>query len=38
MAFPQKSADAFGQAFAEAVVLEASVLTRLVAGHEQVAR
>jgi len=37
-AFAQKSADAFGEAFAEDVVLEASVLTRPVAGREQVAQ
>ena len=35
-AFAQKSADAFGEAFAEGVVLEASVLTQPVAGREQV--
>jgi pimeloyl-ACP methyl ester carboxylesterase len=35
-AFAEKSADAFGDAFAEDVVLEASVLTRPVAGREQV--
>jgi len=35
-AFAEKSADAFGEAFAEDVVLEASVLTRPVAGREQV--
>jgi pimeloyl-ACP methyl ester carboxylesterase len=35
-AFAQKSADAFGEAFAEDVVLEASVLTQPVAGREQV--
>jgi pimeloyl-ACP methyl ester carboxylesterase len=37
-AFAQKSADVFRQAFAEDVVLEASVLTRPVAGREQVSQ
>jgi len=37
-AFAQKSAGAFGQAFTEDVVLEASVLTRPVAGREQVSQ
>ncbi|MGW1727505.1 alpha/beta fold hydrolase [Streptomyces sp. NPDC002306] len=35
-AFAQKSADAFGEAFAEDVVLEASILTRPVEGRDQV--
>ncbi|WP_405634652.1 alpha/beta fold hydrolase [Streptomyces sp. NBC_00056] len=35
-AFAQKSADAFGEAFTEDVVLEASVLTRPVEGRDQV--
>src|SRR4051794_24755436 len=37
-AFASKSADAFGKAFADDVVLEASVLTRPVEGRDQVMR
>jgi pimeloyl-ACP methyl ester carboxylesterase len=37
-AFAQKSTDAFGQAFTEGVVLEASVLNRPVTGREQVSQ
>jgi len=37
-AFASKSADAFGEAFADDVVLEASVLTRPVEGRDQVMR
>jgi pimeloyl-ACP methyl ester carboxylesterase len=37
-AFAKKSADAFGKAFAEDVVLEASVLTRPIEGRDQVMR
>jgi hypothetical protein len=37
-AFAEKSAGAFGQAFSEDVVLEATVLTRPVAGREQVSQ
>jgi pimeloyl-ACP methyl ester carboxylesterase len=37
-AFARKSADAFGQAFADDVVLEASVLIRPIEGREQVMR
>jgi pimeloyl-ACP methyl ester carboxylesterase len=37
-AFADKTSDAFGQAFTEDVVLEASVLTRPAAGREQVSQ
>ena len=37
-AFASKSADAFGEAFADAVVLEASVLTRPIVGRAEVMR
>lgn len=37
-AFAQKSTDAFGQAFTDGVVLEASVLNRPVTGREQVSQ